>query len=133
MSRRVCRLIGVYHADGGVRGELTYVLGSMLGRTHCSLCDITHSHLRRRKAWDEMADQLGVPFELVHLNERDHALETFTGPRTPTVVAEVDEDGERSLVELVDAATLNSLGGEVSAFHAALAEALAREDLSLTA
>ena len=35
-------LVAVYHADGGVRGELSYVLGRLLGTAHCALCDITH-------------------------------------------------------------------------------------------
>ncbi len=44
--RHVVRLIGVYDADGTLRGELGYWVGARLGRRHCSLCDITHA-LRR--------------------------------------------------------------------------------------
>ena len=41
------RLIGVYDADGGLRGELAYVLGHLAGRAECALCDITHSAVRK--------------------------------------------------------------------------------------
>ena len=33
---------GVYHADGGIMGELRYVIGAVFQGNHCSLCDITH-------------------------------------------------------------------------------------------
>ena len=61
--------IGVYNADGGLVGEAKYIVGHLLGRVHCALCDITHSPVRRKKAWDEMVAGLGVPFTLFHLNE----------------------------------------------------------------
>lgn len=61
--------IGVYHADGGLRGEVRYVVGHLLGRTECALCDITHSPIRRKKQWDGFVADLGVPFRLLHLNE----------------------------------------------------------------
>jgi hypothetical protein len=31
------RLVGVYNADGSVRGELTYFINARLGRAHCAL------------------------------------------------------------------------------------------------
>ena len=62
-------LLGVYDADGGLRGEATYVIGKLLRRRHCSLCDITHSPVRRRPEWVTMVVRLGVPFRLAHLNE----------------------------------------------------------------
>jgi hypothetical protein len=61
--------IGVYHADGGLAGEARYIVGHLLGRTHCGLCDITHSPVRRKKQWDTFVAALGVPFRLYHLNE----------------------------------------------------------------
>ena len=32
------RLVGVYDADGGIRGEVAHVLGHLVGRTECALC-----------------------------------------------------------------------------------------------
>jgi len=69
--RTPTRLVGVYRAEGSLRGEIAYVVGKLLGTAHCALCDITHSPVRRKAAWDRMAAGLGVPFELVHLDERD--------------------------------------------------------------
>lgn len=54
MARPVRRLVGVYHANGGLRGEVAYVVGKFLGTAHFALCDITHSPVRRKPAWDAM-------------------------------------------------------------------------------
>ena len=54
----------VYDADGGLVGEVRYVVGHLLGRAECALCDITHGPVRRKQAFDELvADllELGVP------------------------------------------------------------------------
>ena len=67
-AARPAAYLGVYDADGGLVGELAYVLGHLLGRTECALCDITHTW-RRKPEWDAMAERLGVPFELAHRNE----------------------------------------------------------------
>lgn len=69
MNDTITELIGVYHADGGLVGEARYVIGKFLGTAHYALCDITHSPVRRKPAWDAMVARLGVPFRLVHLNE----------------------------------------------------------------
>ena len=61
--------VGVYHADGGVRGELTYMVVHLTGTVHCALCDITHSLVRRKPAWDAMVARLRVPFRPLHRNE----------------------------------------------------------------
>ena len=50
-------LVGVYDADGGIRGEVSYVVGHLLHRRECALCDITHTW-RRKPAWDAM---VGTP------------------------------------------------------------------------
>ena len=41
---------GVYHADGGIVGELRYVFGKLRGTAHCALCDITHSYVSEKKS-----------------------------------------------------------------------------------
>jgi hypothetical protein len=42
MTTRPIRLTGVYNANGGIMGELAYVLGHLVGARECNLCDITH-------------------------------------------------------------------------------------------
>ena len=68
-DRSVTRLVGVYDADGGLLGEAAYVWGKIRGTRHCALCDITHGPVRRKPAWDRMVADLGIPMDLLHLNE----------------------------------------------------------------
>ena len=68
-ERSATRLVGVYDADGGLLGEAAYVWGKIRGTRHCSLCDITHGRVRRKPEWDQMVADLGIPLDLVHLNE----------------------------------------------------------------
>ena len=65
----VTRLVGVYDADGGLLGEAAYVWGKVRGTRHCALCDITHGRVRRKPEWDRMVADLGVPVDLLHLDE----------------------------------------------------------------
>ncbi|RXZ44098.1 hypothetical protein [Agromyces binzhouensis] len=60
--------LGIYDADGGVRGDLAYIVGHLLGTRECALCDITHTW-RRKPEWDAMVLRVGVPFTLRHRNE----------------------------------------------------------------
>ncbi len=115
-------LVGVYHADGGPIGEAKYVVGKLLGTAHCALCDITHSPVRRKPAWDRMVADLGLPFELLHLNEMSPDVATATAAHGSPVVLARLSDGTVAPVLLPEA--LDRLGGSVEAFAAALQEAL---------
>ncbi|MCM0677149.1 hypothetical protein NCC78_21000 [Micromonospora phytophila] len=106
------RLVGVYHADGGLRGELAYVIGKVRGTAECALCDVTHGVLGRRREWRELVPELGVPVDLVHLNERDPEVHAASEGRTPCVLALTDGGP----VLLLDPAELAALDGSVSRF-----------------
>ena len=82
---------GVYHADGGIVGELRYVFGKLRGTVHCALCDITHSYVSEKKSMKECRSNSPVPFHLVHLNEQNEGLQSITEGVTPCVVAETNE------------------------------------------
>jgi len=84
------RLIGVYAADGTLRGELAYWVGARLGRAHCSLCDITHGLARERPEWKACRVGLPVPFDTYHRNDQPLTVRRATAGRTPVVVAETD-------------------------------------------
>jgi hypothetical protein len=112
----VAELIAVYHADGGLVGEARYVIGHLLGRAHCSLCDITHSPVRRKPAWDAMVARLGVPVRLVHLNERTAAERAACTAGTPCVLVRL-RDGRLHVLLTPDAL---DLGGSVEAFEQAV-------------
>ena len=90
------RYVGVYDADGSVLGELSYFVGARLGRTHCSLCTITHGLVRERASWRACRDALDVPFVTYHRDDQPAAVRAV-GAALPVVLAELD-DGSLSIV-----------------------------------
>jgi hypothetical protein len=118
----VSELVGVYDADGGLLGEAAYVWGKVRGTRHCGLCDITHSTVRRKAAWDRMAASLPVPVRLLHLNELDDDLAAAVAATRAPVVLAREDDGWR---ELLGAAELDEMAGSVDAFDAAVRARLA--------
>lgn len=118
----ITRLVGVYNADGGIIGEVRYVVGHLLGTVECALCDITHSPLRRKPEWDAMVRSLDVPFTVLHRNELGEKLAVQMESMTlPCVVAELDS-GE--ILEIVSREALAQCDGSVSAFSRVLRELL---------
>jgi hypothetical protein len=128
--RVAVRLIGVYHADGGLKGEVVYLAGKLTGSAHCALCDITHGTVAvtGKKAWKRYCGGLPVPFDLVHLNERDTTLHALTDGRTPCVLAETRQG---DLVSLLGPGDLETCAGSVEGFAEVLAQAIEHEDLEL--
>jgi hypothetical protein len=118
----VRRLIGVYDADGGLRGEIAYLAGKVSGR-HCTLCDITHSPVRRRREWDSYTSSLPVPFDVVHRNERSAALQRVTEGREACVVAECGDGSQVFLLGNEDLAQAADVAGLAQAVAHAIAEA----------
>ena len=117
-SMSVVRLIGVYNADGGIIGEVRYVIGHLLGTAECALCDITHSPMRRKPEWDAMVKSLDVPFSVLHRNELGHELsQRMEGIALPCVVAE-RTNGD--IIPLLAPDVLAECGGSVQAFAEAL-------------
>ena len=123
---KVTRVLGVYDADGTLRGELAYWVGARLGRRHCSLCDITHSSVRERPAWKACRAGLPVPFDTYHRNDQPDAVRAAAGDRTPVVVAET---GSGHLV-LVTGYELEACQGSVDRLVDAVEQAAARQGLA---
>jgi hypothetical protein len=118
----IARLIGVYDADGTLRGEVAYLWGKLTGTRHCALCDITHSPVRRKREWDQYAAGLPVPFDLVHLDERDdRTMAAMAGHAAPVVIAD-RTDGTAQVV--LTATDLERAQGSVSGFAELLAAAV---------
>jgi hypothetical protein len=128
-ARAVSRLVGVYRANGGPLGEVAYVLGKLLGRAHCSLCDVTHSPVRRKAEWNRMTAALGVPFDLVHVNQVTGELKALVPSKdvAPAVLAEVS--GRLEVV--LTAGEIEPLSGSVVAFERALTRSLRQRSLAL--
>ncbi len=115
----IVRLTGVYHADGGLAGELRYGVGKLLGRAHCSLCDLTHGVVREREEWRELVRRLAVPVTLVHLNERDEDIARLSDGNSPCVIAHTDG----GLQLLLGPDELDACGGDLADFERRLRQA----------
>jgi hypothetical protein len=84
----IIRFIGVYNAEGTLRGELAYWLGRRRGTAHCALCDITHGSVRERADWRQCRAQLPVAFETYHLEDQPSDVREIVAGRAPAVLAD---------------------------------------------
>lgn len=111
-------LIGVYKADGGFVGEISYFLGHLIGVKECSLCDITHSPIMKKKAFKEFEARLradrDIDIRLVHMNKRTEAELAASKGREPCVLLQY-EDGSNSM--FLDYEELKAAGGRVGSFE----------------
>ena len=122
MSAQMTELYGIYNADGGLVGEARYVIGHLLGLTSCSLCDITHSPIRRKPEWDAMVATLDIPLTVLHRNELTPELSDWVSSITLPAIVGKSKTGDFVLV--LDAERLEQPAGSVSAFQTILVEAL---------
>ena len=120
-------LVGVYDADGGIAGELRYVVGHLLGRAECALCDITHRGVARKRSFDAFRARLRVPFAVVHRNERTPGVAAATGDTLPCVAARTDD----GWVVVLGPDDLSAFGGEVDELERGLRAAVTARGLSL--
>ncbi|MFQ3315848.1 MAG: hypothetical protein ACI85J_001678 [Candidatus Poriferisodalaceae bacterium] len=65
----MAEFVGIYNADSGIRGELTYALIKLSGKSSCSLCEITHGwNPFGRNAWRTSCRESGLDLTLIHRN-----------------------------------------------------------------
>lgn len=124
MGPVIRELVGVYDADGGVVGELTYVVGTLFGRPHCTLCDVTHGPVRRKQEWRALVDTLaaaGVVLSAVHRNERTPEQVAACRDGIPCVLG-FDGDTWRVILTPDD---LSACEGDVGRFEQVLRDRLA--------
>ena len=119
MDNDITEFIGIYDADSTIVGEISYWVGARLGRTHCSLCELTHGVFTKKKEWKECSTALSVPFRTYHRND------------APVDVLEVVDSFPVVLVRrgtslsvMLDAAELARFHGDTSVFVARLSELL---------
>lgn len=124
---RVSELIGVYDADGSVVGEIRYWIGARFGRSHCSLCDITHGTFRERSEWRAFRELLPVDFTTWHRDDAPADVIDACGANFPIVLARVDVE----IMVLLDETALEGLGGDVDQLAAAIADRCAQLGLVL--
>ena len=123
----VLRLVGVYDAEGTLRGELSYWVGARLGRAHCALCDVTHGLLRERSDWRACRDAMPVPFDTYHRDDQPSAVRDAAQGDAPVVLAETAV----GYVVLLGPAQLEACSSSVASFSAALDRAVAGAGLSV--
>lgn len=125
-ARRILGLVGVFDAEGTLRGELTYWVGARLGRAHCALCSITHGTFRERDDWRLCRAGLPVPFATFHRDDQPTAVRDLLGTHLPAVVAVT----EAAHVLLVGPDALNACHGSPEALVDALTTAAASAGLT---
>lgn len=123
----VRRLVGVYDAEGTLRGEVAYWVGARLGRAHCALCDITHGVLRERADWRSCRDGLPVPFDTHHRDDQPEEVRAAAGGVAPVVLAATDVGH----VVLLGPDDLEACAGSVDRLVEAVDAACARHGLVL--
>ncbi|MEY3625067.1 MAG: hypothetical protein RL696_448 [Actinomycetota bacterium] len=111
-------LIGVYKANGGVVGELSYFFGHLVGVRNCSLCDVTHSPVMKKAKFKDLEKrlkaELGITFKLVHMNERNAEELKASSGREPCVLLRYDDGGISMLLDYVE---LKAIDGSVESFE----------------
>ncbi len=107
-------LIGIYNADGGLAGELAYVFGHLIGNRTSSLCDISHSPIKKKAAFKELEQHLlsehGILVRMIHLNERDERELKASEGREPCMLLEYPD---QSISMFLDSTDLKALSGSV--------------------
>lgn len=108
-------LIGIYKADGGIIGELSYFFGHLVGLRSCSLCDISHSPIMKKSAFKALERQLlaehGIAVRMIHMNERNELEQKASEGREPCVLLQYPDE---SISMFLDSADLSALSGSVS-------------------
>ena len=111
-------LIGVYNADGGIAGELSYVFGHLIGTRSCSLCDISHSPIKKKASFKEleqqMLDEHGIIVRMIHLNERNERELKASEGREPCMLLEYPD---QSISMFLDSTDLKALSGSVKSLR----------------
>jgi hypothetical protein len=108
-------LIGVYNADGGIVGELTYFFGHLIGVRSCTLCDISHSPIMKKSSFKALEQHLlaehGIQVRMIHLNERNERELKASEGREPCMLLEYPDE---SISMFLDSTDLKALSGSVS-------------------
>jgi len=108
-------LIGIYKADGGIVGELSYFFGHLIGVRSCSLCDISHSPIMKKSSFKALEQQLlsehGIVVRMIHMNERNEREKKASEGREPCMLLQYPDE---SISMFLDSSDLTALSGSVS-------------------
>ena len=75
-------VFGIYNADGSFLGELQYAISKVVGKSSCSLCELTHgwNPFGKRK-WKTVCKSSDLNIQLIH----SCLLYTSPSPRDATL------------------------------------------------
>lgn len=121
----VLGFVGVYQATWDLKGALHYVKIKLTGEPDCALCEVTHSSVTPKKQWRELVSRLGVPFDLVHLNQLTDEIVEASGGTSPCVLVRTSD----GLSLLLGPQEIEDVAGDVATFESALRAALAQRAL----
>lgn len=129
MTEPRATLIGVYKADGGIIGELSYFFGHLVGARNCSLCDISHSPIKKKSSFKALEKELlknhNIAIKMLHMNERNERELKASAGREPCMLLQYP-DGSISM--FLDYEELRAISGSVSSLRKLI---LSRLDLYL--
>jgi hypothetical protein len=94
MSNNLIELVGVYDANSTVIGEVSYWVGARLGKTHCSLCELTHGLFTQKSEWKNCSRTLSVPFRTFHRNDAPTDVLAQLNGSFPAVLARTEKGPE---------------------------------------
>lgn len=120
-------IVGVYDADGSLTGEIRYWIGARLGRTHCSLCEITHGTFREKQSWKDCRAGLDVDVVTYHRDDAPIDVLEVCGQDLPAVVLRTQTGVEL----LLGPERLEECGGDVDAFRTALVSSCAERGFTI--
>lgn len=118
MTKHRGTLIGIYKADGGIVGELTYFFGHLVGVRSCSLCDISHSPIMKKASFKALERHLlaehGIKVRMIHLNERNQREKAASEGREPCILLEYPDE---SISMFIDSRDLEAISGSVGSLQ----------------
>ena len=114
------KIFGIYQANGGVIGEISYVFRKLVLNENCSLCKVTHGGLIRKSDWKEYLSKLNIHFELLHINEQPSDMASYTKGKTPCIIADIGGN----YVSLMNSGIIDGCNGSVEKFSRILDESL---------
>ena len=114
------KIFGIYQANGGLIGEISYIFRKLVLNDNCSLCKVTHRGLTRRPDWKDYLNTLNVHFELLHINEQPSEMAIYTKGHTPCIIA----DTGSNYVTIMNSEIIDGCNGSVKKFSTILDKSL---------
>ena len=93
MNEKV-KIYCIYNAKGSIFGELKYLYNKYIRDIKCSMCDITHNTLSKKREWKKRCTVSPLKIECLHLDELPKDIENLVEGNTPCVVAKTSSTNE---------------------------------------